>query len=102
MSASVVSCFGRGRIVFTLDTTGEHIFVEKLGTKVLDMNPHPKSKERLSEVDLGGHMGRQSTADLKRGGRNPFCCDLRPSGRHSDVTASPRPRDRRRMGEVVS
>lgn len=37
----------KGKDVFALDPTGEHILLDKLGRKLLDIPPHPKSKVRL-------------------------------------------------------
>lgn len=37
----------RGRNVFALDTTGEHILAEKLGRKLLAIEPHPRGKSTL-------------------------------------------------------
>ena len=37
----------KGNDVFALDPTGGHILVDKLGRKLLDIPPHPKSKTKL-------------------------------------------------------
>jgi len=37
----------KGKYVFALDTTGEHILEDKLGRKLLAIEPHPKSKVKL-------------------------------------------------------
>lgn len=37
----------KGKYVFALDTTGEHILEDKLGRKLLAIEPHPKSKVNL-------------------------------------------------------
>lgn len=37
----------RKGVVFALDTTGEHILQDKLGRKLLAIDPHPKSSSRL-------------------------------------------------------
>lgn len=37
----------KGRTVFALDTTGEHILESKLGRKLLSIEPHPRSRARL-------------------------------------------------------
>ena len=38
----------KGDVVYALDTTGEHILKEKLGRKLLAVEPHPKAKSRLT------------------------------------------------------
>jgi type III restriction enzyme len=37
----------KAKHVFALDTTGEHILQDKLGRKLLRIEPHPKSKIKL-------------------------------------------------------
>jgi type III restriction enzyme len=58
----------KGKDVFALDTTGEHILESKLGRKLLAVEPHPRAKTRLLvRLISSGHWTDQPQRESAEG-----------------------------------